>query len=72
MLPELDWTRYLGYPSGSLFSIRWIDWILDFPKGEYLLGELEILGVDQEEIINLNELKLDEYGNRIFEEVGGE
>ena len=49
-----------------------IDWILDFPKGEYLLGELEILGVDQEEIINLNELKLDEYGNRIFEEVGAE
>jgi len=49
-----------------------IDWILDLPKGEYLLGELKILGVDQEEIMNLNELELDEKGNRIFEDVGAE
>ena len=49
-----------------------IGWILDLPKGEFLLGELEILGIDQEEIINLNKLDLDEKGNRIFQDVGGE
>ena len=51
---------------------KFISWILDLPSGEYLLPELEILGIDQEKDYELSELDKDKDGNYIFEAGGVE